>query len=63
MPQEKRQNLAKTDRGSYYGQNKWLEFLDDKAVLYSGSERDDSKNYEENYNENIEAVLRRYSSK
>ena len=52
MPEERRQNLAETDRGSYYNQEEWLEeFLDDKGGFYNGSERDDSDN-DENYNEN-----------
>ena len=59
MPEERRQNLAETDWGSYYNQQKWLEnFLDDKGAFYNGSESDDSDN-----DENIEAVVRRCSSK
>ena len=39
---------------------KWLEeFLDDKAAFYNDSEGDDSDNDDENYNENIEAVVRK----
>ena len=57
MPEE-RQNLAETDRGSYYNQVEWLEeFLDDKLAFYDGSESDDSEIDDENYNENIEAVV------
>ena len=42
----------------------WLEqFLDNKSAFYNGSESDDSNNDEEDYNENIEAVVRRCSSK
>ena len=64
MLQEKRQNLAETDRGSHYNQEEWLEeFLDDKSAFHNGSEREDSENHEENYHENIEAVVRRCSSK
>ena len=64
MPEERRQNLAETNRRSYYNQEKWLEeFLDDKAAFYSGIESDDSGNEDENYNENIGAVVRRCSSK
>ena len=64
MPWEKRQNLTETDRGSYYNQEEWLEeFLDDKGAFHNGSESDDSENHEENYNENIEPVVRRCSSK
>ena len=34
MPEEKRQNLAETDRGSYYNQEEWLkEFLDGVVLL------------------------------
>ena len=61
MPEERRQNLAETDRESYYNQEEWLgEFLDDKGAFYDGSESDDSEN-DENYNEKIEAVVRRCS--
>ena len=63
MPEERRQNLAETDRESYYNHEEWLgEFLDDKGAFYDGSESDDSEN-DENYNEKIEAVVRRCSSK
>ena len=62
MLEERRQNLAETDRGSYNNQEEWLkEFLDDKGAFYKGSESDDSDNDDENYNENIEAVVRRCS--
>ena len=41
MPEERRQNLAETDRGSYCNQEEWLEeFLDDKGAFYNGSESD-----------------------
>ena len=64
MPEERRQNLAVTDRGSYYKQEEWLEaFLDYKSAFPDGSERDDSDNDDENYNENIGAFVRRCSSK
>ena len=47
MPEERKQNLAETGRGSFNNQEDWVEeFLDD-----------------ENYNENMEAVVRRCSSK
>ena len=66
MREERRQNLAETDaeadRGLYY---KWLElFLDNKSAFSSGSESDDSDIDidDENYNENIEAFVRRCSS-
>ena len=53
MPEERRQNLAETDRGSYYKQEEWLKaFLDDKSAFSDGSESDDSDNHDENYNEN-----------
>ena len=64
MPEERRQNLAETEWGSYYNQEEWLEeFLDDKGAFYDGSESDDSENHDENYTENIVAVIRRCSSK
>ena len=64
MPEERRQNLARKDSGSHNNQEEWLkEFLDDKGKFYNGSENDDSDNDDENYNENIEAVICRCSSK
>ena len=64
MPEDRRQNLAETDRGSYYNQEEWLEeFLDDKGTFYNGVESDDSDNDDESYNENIGAVIRRCSSR
>ena len=64
MPEEKRQNLAETDSGSYYNQEEWLEeFLDDTGAFYDGSESDNSENDDENYIENMEAVVHRCSSK
>ena len=49
MPEERRQNLAETNRASYYNQEEWLEeFLDDKAAIYSGCESDDGDNHDEN---------------
>ena len=64
MPEERRQNLAETDRGSYYNQEEWLEeFLDNKGTFYDGSESDISESDDDNYTENIEAVVRRCSSK
>ena len=39
MPEENIQNLAKTDKGSYYNQEEWLEkFLDNKGAIYNGTE-------------------------
>ena len=64
MSEERRQNLAETDMGSYYNQEERLEeFLDNKGAFYNGIESVDSDNDDENYNENIEAVVRRCSSK
>ena len=60
MPEERKENLAETDRGSYCNQEEWLEeFLEDKAAFYNGSESDDSDNDDDNYNKNIRAVVRR----
>ena len=51
MPEKRRQNLAETDRGSYYNQEEWLEeFLDDKSTFSDGCESDDSENDNENFN-------------
>ena len=64
IPEERKQNLAQTERGSYYNQEEWLEeFLDDKGAFYDVSESDDSENDGKNCAENIEAVIRRCSSK
>ena len=55
MSEESRQNLAETDRGSYYNQEEWLEeFLDNKGGFYNGCESNDSDNDDEIYNENNE---------
>ena len=55
MSEESRQNLAETDRESYYNQEEWLEeFLDNKGGFYNGSESDDSDNDDKIYNENNE---------
>ena len=52
-PLKGRQNLAETDKGSYYNKEEWLEeFLEGKGAFYNGSESDDSDNDDENYNEN-----------
>ena len=54
MPEETRQNLAETDRGSYCNQEGWFEeFLEVKGAFYNGIKSDDSDNYDENYNEKI----------
>ena len=64
MSEERRQSLAETDRRSYYKQEEWLEaFLDDKSAFSDGSESDNNDNDGENNNENIEAYVRRCSSK
>ena len=63
MPEQRRQNLAGKDRRSYYKQEEWLEaFLDDKSAFFDSSESDDSNNHD-NYDENIEAFVCRFSSK
>ena len=42
MPEERRQNLAETDKGLYDKQEEWLEaFLEDKSAFFDGSESDD----------------------
>ena len=64
MPEERRQNLAQIDRRSFYNQEEWVEeFLDDKGAFYNGRESDDGDNDDENYNKNMEVVVRRCSSK
>ena len=51
MPVKRGQNLAETDRGSYY-KDEWLEeSLDSKGAFYNGNEND---NDDESYNENNE---------
>ena len=51
MWEERRQNLAETDRGSFYNQEECIqEFLDDKGAFYNGIESDDSDKDDENYN-------------
>ena len=42
MPVIRRQNLAETDRGSYYKEECLGEFLDSKAALNNGNESDDN---------------------
>ena len=42
MPVKKRQNLAETEKGSYY-KEEWLqEFLDSKVAFYNGNESDNN---------------------
>ena len=53
MPVKRRQNLAETDKRSYYkeAEEEWLEeFLDSKAAFYNGNESD---NNDESYNVKI----------
>ena len=55
MLEERRQNLAESDRWSYYNQEERLEeFSDDKGAFSNGSESDDSDNDNENYTESKE---------
>ena len=51
MPIKRRQNLAETDKGSYYKEERLEEFLDSKGAFYNGNESD---NDDESYNENNE---------
>ena len=63
-PKERGQNLAETDWGSYCNQEEWLKtYLDNKGGFYDDSESDNSENDDDNYAENIEAVVCRCSSK
>ena len=56
MPEKRRQNLAETERGSYYNQNECeREIADNKGAFYNDSENDDDGNNDENENENVEA--------
>ena len=44
MPVKRRQNLAETNKGSYY-KEEWLEeFLDCKVAFYNGNENDNNNN-------------------
>ena len=48
MPLKRRQNLAETDRGSYYKEERLEEFLGIKGAFYNGNESDnDDKSYNE----------------
>ena len=40
MPVKRKQNLAETDRGSYYKEERLEEFLDSKGAFYSVNESD-----------------------
>ena len=48
---KRRQNLAETDRETYYKEKRLKEFLDSKGAFYSGNE---SANDDESYNKNNE---------
>ena len=48
---KRRQNLAETDRGSYYKEKRLEEFLDKEGPFYNGNESD---NDDESYNEDNE---------
>ena len=48
MSVKRKQNLAETDKGSYYNKGKWSEeFLDGKDAFHNGSENDDIDNDEQ----------------
>ena len=48
MSVKRKQNLAETDKGSYYNKEKWSEeFLDGKDAFHNGSENDDIDNDEQ----------------
>ena len=51
MPVKRGQNLAGTDRGSHYKEERLEEFLDSKNAFCNGNESD---NDDESYNENNE---------
>ena len=38
MSVKRRENLAETDRGSYYKEEQWKKFLDSKVVFYNVNE-------------------------
>ena len=60
--QKRRQDLAETDRGSYYNQKESPEeFLDNKDAFYDSTESDDIENADENDTEKIEAFFHRCS--
>ena len=42
MSVKRRQNLAETDRGSYYTEEQLEEFLDIKGAFYNGNENDNN---------------------
>ena len=42
MPVKRRQNLAETDRGSYFKEECLEEFLDSKGVFCNGNESDNN---------------------
>ena len=51
MPVKRKQNLAVTDRRSFYKKERLEEFLDSKWAFYNGNESD---NDDESYHENNE---------
>ena len=51
MPVKRKQNLAVTDRRSFYKEERLEEFLDSKWAFYNGNESD---NDDESYHENNE---------
>ena len=63
MPEGRRQNLTKRQGIILQSRGMVDEFLDNKGAFYNGSENDDGDNDDENYNENMEAVVGRCSSK
>ena len=64
MPEERRQNLAETEKESFYNQAEWVEdFLDNKGAFCNVSDSDDGDNDDENCNKNMETAVCRYSSK
>ena len=46
MPVKRRQNLAETDRGSYFKEECLEEFLDSKGAFCNGNESDNDENNE-----------------
>ena len=42
MPAKRRQNLAETERGSYYKEEQLEEFLDSKGAFYDSNENDNN---------------------
>ena len=42
MPPKRRQNLAETDKGSYYKEEYLEQFLDSKGAFYNSNESDNN---------------------